>query len=129
MTFLNNLSNNFAPPREKYAKKILYEKHTIWINHIRWKFFMKLINVWHGIRACWVENFGKINKRTPTLIGYSRVLFCFTFQNEFAKTPKSFVVGFFNFLLSKVTKKACEKFERINILLSYFPLGPLILIA
>ena len=31
-------------------------------------FFKELINVWYGIRACWVENFMKINKRTPTLI-------------------------------------------------------------
>ena len=31
-------------------------------------FFEELINVWYGIRACWVENFMKINKRTPTLI-------------------------------------------------------------
>ena len=31
-------------------------------------FFKQLINVWYGIRACWVENFMKINKRTPRLI-------------------------------------------------------------
>ncbi len=31
-------------------------------------FFKELINVWYGIRECWVENFMKINKRTPTLI-------------------------------------------------------------
>ena len=31
-------------------------------------FFKELINVWYGIRACWVENFMKINKRTPTFI-------------------------------------------------------------
>ena len=45
---------------------------------------MKLINVWYGIRACWVENFGKINKRTPTLIGYSRVV------EKFAKPGVTF---------------------------------------
>jgi len=37
-------------------------------NHTGRKFFKKSINVWYGIRACWVENFRKINKRTPTLI-------------------------------------------------------------
>ena len=31
-------------------------------------FFKELINVWYGIRACWVEIFMKINKRTPTFI-------------------------------------------------------------
>ena len=31
-------------------------------------FFKELINVWYGIKACWVENIGKINKHTPTLI-------------------------------------------------------------
>ena len=28
---------------------------------IGWKFVLKLINVWYGIRACWVEKFVKIN--------------------------------------------------------------------
>ena len=29
-------------------------------------FFKELINVWYGIRACWMDNF--MNKRMPTFI-------------------------------------------------------------
>ena len=46
----------------------------VWNKRIGSKFLLKLINVWYGIRACWLEKFVKINKRTPTLIRYSRVL-------------------------------------------------------
>ena len=52
----------------------IFKDRMVWNNCIGWKFVSKLINVWYGIRACWVENFVKINKRTPTFIRYSRVL-------------------------------------------------------
>ena len=51
----------------------IFKDRMVWNNRIGWKFVSKLINVWYGIRACWVENFVKINKRTPTFIRYSRV--------------------------------------------------------
>ena len=59
--------------RPKCAQKML--KFDLKIIKI---FFIKskgqgLINVWYGIRACWVENLGKINKHTPTLIRQSKV--------------------------------------------------------
>ena len=46
----------------------IFSNGMVWNKRIGRKFFKELINVWYGIRACWVENFKKINKRTPTLI-------------------------------------------------------------
>ena len=45
----------------------------LWNKRSGWKFILKLINVWYGIRACWVEKFVKINNRTPTLIRQTKV--------------------------------------------------------
>ena len=42
-------------------------------NYIGWIFDTKLIKVGYGINAKWVEIGQKINKRTPTIIRYSRV--------------------------------------------------------
>ena len=46
----------------------IFKDRMVWNNRIGWKSDSKLINVWYGIRACWVENFVKINKRTPRLL-------------------------------------------------------------
>ena len=66
--------------REKFEKKSKFEpifhifiKCWGWNNRIGWTFLPKLINIGYGIRAQWVKNCRKINKRTPPIIRYSRV--------------------------------------------------------
>ena len=62
--------------REKFEKSLnlsLFNKRRGWNTHTGWTFLPKLINVGYGIRAWWLENWQKINKRTPTIIRESRV--------------------------------------------------------
>ena len=65
----------------------------VWNNQIGWKFVSKLINVQYGIRACWVENFVEINKRTHTFIKYSRVD-----QNKKKTQNDTLMIGEFDLL-------------------------------